>query len=115
MKWLMVIVFAGIFLSMTCVTVAASLDRSVVSAGRDLWPDLWFRATLMDAYCGFLTFFVWLAYKERGWIARSVWFVLIMLLGNFAMSAYVLWQLSKTKEFTWEALLLHQHQPSNHS
>ena len=108
MKWFLIVLFAGIFVSMTWITVAASLDRSVLQAGHRLWPDLWFRATLLDAYFGFLTFFVWLAYKERGWVARGVWFVLIMLLGNFAMSSYVLWQLSKMKDFSWEALLLRQ-------
>ena len=47
----------GVIACMTWITVAASLDRSVLQAGSDLWPDLWFRATLMDAYFGFLTFF----------------------------------------------------------
>ena len=106
MKWFLISLFAGIFLCMTCITVAATLDKSLLQASRELWPDLWFRATLMDAYFGFVTFFVWLAYKEKSWFARGVWFVLIMSLGNFAMSGYMLWQLSRTREFSWEGLLL---------
>ena len=98
----------GVILCMTGITVAASLDRSVLQAGRGLWPDPWFRATLLDAYLGFLTFFVWVAYKEQSWIARGSWFLSIMLLGNFAMSGYLLWQLSRIKNFTWKALLLRQ-------
>jgi hypothetical protein len=41
-------------------------------------------------------------------VPRSIWFVLIMLLGNFAMSAYVLWQIVKLREFSWEGLLLRE-------
>jgi hypothetical protein len=108
MKWFLVALFSGILVCMAWITVVASLERSVWEAGRGLWPDPWFCATLMDAYFGFLTFFVWLAYKERSWPARGVWFVLIMALGNFAMSGYLLWQLSKLKPFSWEALLLRQ-------
>lgn len=106
MKWLLIGLCVVVLICMTCITTVASLDRSVMQAGRGLWPDPWFIATLMDAYFGFLTFFVWVAYKETRWIARGTWFVAIMLLGNFAMSAYVLWQLSKLKEFSWEAFLL---------
>ncbi|WP_372717483.1 DUF1475 family protein [Novipirellula sp.] len=106
MKWILVTLCLIVIACMTWVTVMASLDRSVLQAGRGLWPDPWFLATLMDAYFGFLTFYVWVAYKEQRWIARVVWFVAIMLLGNFAMSGYLLWQLSKIKDFTWKALLL---------
>jgi hypothetical protein len=91
---------------MSWITVIASLNRNVMQAGSGLWPDPWFSATLMDAYFGFLTFFVWVAYKESNWIGRCLWFVAIMLLGNFAMSGYLLWKLLKIKDFTWEALLL---------
>ena len=112
MKWLLISLCLAVIVCMACITVAATLDRNVLQAGRGLWPDPWFRATLMDAYFGFLTFFVWVAYKERSWASRGVWFVAIMSLGNFAMSGYLLWQLSKMKQFSWEALLL-RHQPAN--
>jgi uncharacterized membrane protein len=111
MKWLLMTLCVSVIVCMTWITVVASLDRSVLQAGRGLWSDLWFRATLLDAYFGFLTFFVWVAYKEQSPIARASWFVSIMLLGNFAISGYVLWQLSKIKTFTWEALLL-RHEPA---
>jgi hypothetical protein len=54
-------------------------------------------ATLFDAYFGFLTFFVWVCFKERRLAAKVIWFVLIMALGNIAMSGYVLIQLFKLK------------------
>ncbi|MEW4531099.1 MAG: DUF1475 family protein [Maioricimonas sp. JB045] len=93
MRIVLTLVFGGILVAMLSVTVVASLDRSVFSVGAELTSDPWFIATLVDAYCGFLTFYVWVAYREQGWPARGVWFVLIMCLGNIAMAIYVLWQL----------------------
>ena len=78
---------------MLAVTTYASLDRSILSVGSQLTADHWFQATLADAYFGFLTFYVWVAYKEPVIWQKLLWFVLIMLLGNIAMSAYVLIQL----------------------
>jgi hypothetical protein len=51
----------------------------------------------MDAYCGFLTFYVWVLFKEARWLPRIGWFIAIMLLGNMAMSAYVLLQLLRLR------------------
>ena len=48
-----------------------------------------------DAYFGFLTFYMWVLYKERGIGMRILWFALIMSLGNIAMSLYVLIQLMR--------------------
>ena len=86
------IAFSAIFLLMLIVTIRASLVRSVFDNGH-LMSDPWFLATLCDAYCGFLTFYVWVFLKETSTFSRLVWFVLVMTLGNFAMAAYVLLQL----------------------
>jgi hypothetical protein len=87
------LLFALMLLAMLAMTTAASLHRGVFQALGDLWTDLWFKATLMDAYFGFITFYVWVAYKERRNRARILWFVLIMCFGNIAMATYVLIQL----------------------
>jgi hypothetical protein len=91
------ILFAAIFASLLFYTAWASTRQPVF-----LWGGLtqgvdryWTIATLMDAYFGFTTFYVWVFYKERGWLARVLWFVAIMLLGNMAMASYVLLQLSR--------------------
>lgn len=85
--------FAGILLAMLAVTTYASLDRSIFKAGPQLTSDPWFHATLADAYFGFITFYVWVAYKQKSTLARIGWFLAIMLLGNIAMAVYVLLQL----------------------
>jgi len=84
--------FALILVVLLACTIRASLVRSVLDNG-DLMSDVWFQATLLDAYLGFLTFYVWVAWKEQTLLRRLIWFVLIMSLGNIAMSAYVILQL----------------------
>jgi hypothetical protein len=88
MTWLKAM-FGAVLAGMIVVTVRGFLDRPVWEAG-NIVRDPWGFATLADAYCGFLTFYVWVAYRERGPAARVLWFVLIMALGNIAMSVYVL-------------------------
>lgn len=93
MIWFLRLLFGLVLAAMLAVTFGASLERSVFAAASELWPDPWFRATLADAYFGFLTVYVWIAYRERGWGRRLLWFVLLMALGNIAIAAYLLWQL----------------------
>ena len=89
------LLFGGIFTTLLAWTVWATLHQSVTSwGGLTTPPDhYWTIATLLDAYFGFITFYVWVAFKERRWLPRVSWFVAIMLLGNMAMSLYVLIQL----------------------
>ena len=84
------LLFGAILAVMLYVTVTAGLDRGIFDAGGELWRHPWFRATLADAYCGFLAFYAWVFYRERSWAGRGLWFVAIMALGNIAVAAYVL-------------------------
>ncbi|MGH8455912.1 MAG: DUF1475 family protein [Stenotrophobium sp.] len=85
----------------TLVTIStwATGHIGVMAAIRDLLArpragnNPWFIATLFDTFFAFLWFWLWVAYKETGWIARIVWLLLIFTLGNMAMGAYVLIQL----------------------
>ena len=91
-------VFSGLVLAgMLIVTTVASLDRGVFVAGAELWPDPWFKATLADAYFGFLTVFLWIAYKEVGLGRRILWLVLLLTLGNIAIAGYLMWQTFKLR------------------
>ena len=89
----LMLLFVGILIAMLAVTISASLQKNILEAGPALRAERWFQATLADAYFGFITFYVWVAYKETTRVGRMVWFVLIMLLGNIAMSVYVLREL----------------------
>ena len=90
--------FALIFVGMLSLVITASIDQNMFEAVGSMWPNWWFKATLADAYFGFLTFFVWVAYKELQLWRKLVWFASIMLLGNLAMSAYTLLELFKLQK-----------------
>ncbi|MFO1425994.1 MAG: DUF1475 family protein [Steroidobacteraceae bacterium] len=98
-KTLLQLLFGAIFLTLLAGTVWASLHQPVWEwQGLTREPDRgWTIATMLDAYGGFLTFYAWLHYKEQRWSRRVGWFVAIMLLGNMAMSAYVLRQLARLR------------------
>jgi Protein of unknown function (DUF1475) len=93
------IVFSCVFFALlVCTTWAGAHQAAWRWTGLTVGIDrYWTIATLMDAYFGFLTFYVWVFYKETHWPQRTIWFIAIMLLGNMAMSAYVLLQLYKLK------------------
>jgi len=93
MIWFLRILFGVVLGSMLWVTSWASLQCPLFGVPRDVFTHPWFIATLFDAYWGFITFFVWVCYKQTSWIARAAWFVAIMLLGNIAMAAYCLSEL----------------------
>ncbi len=80
----------AILLGMAGLTVAAGAERGLFDAGAALWPDAWFRATLADAYFGFLIAYCWIFYREASWGRRGLWFVLVMTLGTMAVSVYLL-------------------------
>ena len=93
-KTALIVLFGSIFLSLLLFTSYASTQQPVWEwTGLTQRPNNWWSlATLLDAYYGFITFYVWVLYKETRVAPRVGWFVGIMLLGNMAMSAYVLRQ-----------------------
>ncbi len=96
-----------ILLCMIVLTVVAIQESSLMEAGSKLWNDAWFRLTLADAYFGFLILYLWVAYKERTLWSRIAWFALFMTMGNMAVAAYILIQLSRVRHGNLaESLLL---------
>lgn len=91
----LLVLFGAILAIMLAVTSWASFVQPLWEwQGLTRVPDhAWTLATLVDAYCGFITFCVWVFYKERSWGRRVLWFVAIMALGNMAMAGYVLMRL----------------------
>jgi len=106
------LLFGAILVTMIGVTTWASLRQPVWQwGGLTQAPDNgWTIATLCDAYFGFVTFYVWLAWKERRWLPRVAWLIAILLLGNMAMATYVLLQLRRLpKEAPMATLLTERH------
>ena len=83
--------FIVIILSMLGVTTWASLSEALGAFVRGpVFKNPWVVATLFDAYWAFISFYVWVAWKEQSLAARVLWFISIILLGNIAMSSYML-------------------------
>lgn len=89
------VVFIVILLAMLAVTSWASSIVALWKTPSEVVSHPWFIATLFDAYFGFITFWLWVAYKETSVAARILWLVLILLLGNIAMAIYMLIKLFK--------------------
>jgi hypothetical protein len=89
------LLFLAIFLWMLAMTLHLQGRESILLSPKEFsWQTSpWAVATLFDAYFGFLTFFVWVCFKETKFLRKCLWFVLIMALGNIAMAGYVLIQL----------------------
>jgi hypothetical protein len=52
--------------------------------------ECWAWAKLCDVYSCFIAFICWVGWRERSRGLQILWFILIMTLGNIAMSLYVL-------------------------
>jgi hypothetical protein len=85
--------FILVLTSMLAVTTWASLHTPLTKIPREVFGHPWFIATLFDAYWAFITFFVWVAWKETSTLARILWFISILALGNIAMAVYMLREL----------------------
>ena len=90
MIWFLRIAALFVLLTMLCVTSWASLQLPLWQTPRAVVLHPWFIATMFDTYFGFLTFYLWLAYRETSWRARILWLLAILALGNIAMSSYLL-------------------------
>jgi hypothetical protein len=109
MIWLLRFAFGGVLITMLCVTGWASALVPLWQTPRTLVQHPWFIATLFDCYFGFLTFYLWVAYRESSWLARALWLIAILALGNIAMAGYMLialWRLPSSAPI--DRLLLRQ-------
>ena len=103
------IAFGCVLVTMLCATSWASYQCALWKTPQALVTHPWFIATLFDCYFGFLTFYVWLVYKETRWLLRIAWLIAILLLGNIAMSSYMLITLCRLPtNATIEQILLRQ-------
>lgn len=104
------VAFGFVLAAMLAVTTWASLQCALWEIPESVFQHRWFIATLADTYFAFLTFYLWVAYKEVSNAKRVIWLISILLLGNIAMAAYILLQLFKLpKDARMEDLLLRKH------
>jgi Protein of unknown function (DUF1475) len=89
------VLFVIILASMLWVTTWAGMQCPLFGVPRSVATHPWFIATMFDAYWGFVTFYVWVFYRQVSWTARLAWILAILALGNIAMSSYCLAALSE--------------------
>lgn len=106
MRTPLILLFGIIFVWMIVMTALTSIKMPIWDAFATFGDNPWATATLWDAYFGFLTFYVWVAWREVRFTPGILWFVLILALGNIAMSLYVLIQLFRLKNTDSPSLLL---------
>jgi hypothetical protein len=73
----------------------ASSRVALFDIPREVFTHPWFLATLADAYFAFVAFWVWVAWKERTFAARSLWLLAILLWGNPAIALYMLLEVAR--------------------
>lgn len=98
MRSFLILLFGTIFVWMIVMTTLTSIKMPIWDAFTTFGDNPWATATLWDAYFGFLTFYVWVAWREIRITQKILWFLLIMALGNIAMSLYLLIQLFRLKK-----------------
>jgi hypothetical protein len=102
-------IFIGFLAAILGTTIWAGSVVALWDTPREVATHPWFIATLVDTYLAFFTFWLWVAYKETGWISRLAWLVAILFLGNIAMAIYVLIKLFRLPaDAPLEKLLLRQ-------
>ena len=97
MLWLLRLLFVAILGCMLAVTGWASGQCALFAIPHAVFTHPWFIATLFDAYWAFVTFTVWVLWKEQSLGARILWFIAVILWGNIAMSLYMLAELFRIK------------------
>lgn len=101
----LIIFFSLMLISIISVTTWASLEQNVLLGFQYLFNSRWGIATLFDTYFGFLTIYLWIAYKEVSWGRRLLWLILVLNLGSIAFSFYILNELRKLKGGSLDLLL----------
>jgi hypothetical protein len=65
--------------------------------GGKILQNPWGIVSLVDLYTGFTLFSVWIVYRERSVFSSVVWVALMMVLGFFTASVYILVTLISSK------------------
>jgi len=95
MKIAKIIAFMGV-LAMAAVLLYGFTVGDFSSDGAEILRNPWGIVSLVDLYTGFVLFSAWIVYRERSVIVSIVWVVLMMVLGFFTASLYVLVALQKS-------------------
>ena len=84
-------------LAMTGVLIYGFTVGDFSGEGSQLLTMPWGIVSLVDLYVGFILFSAWIIFRERSAAASIIWVILMMVLGFFTASLYVLLALQKSQ------------------
>ncbi len=96
MKYAKMISALGI-LAMTAVLIYGFTVGDFGRDGAELLQNPWGVVSMVDLYTGFTLFSAWIVFREKSFIRSLIWVVLMMVLGFFTASLYVLIALYASK------------------
>lgn len=94
---LLKVIYALVLIVMIAVTAWSGMHENILAIPPVVLNDVWFKATLFDAYFGFMSFFFWICYREKSLALKVFLFFAIVFLGNIAMAIYALVALFRLK------------------
>lgn len=92
-----VIALRTTFISLGCLMVATlvyTLSIDGLPFRRELLTP-WMGATLVDFYINIFALALWICYKERHWLAATLWVIFLVCLGSVTTCTYIVIQLFK--------------------
>ncbi len=89
------VAIAGV-IAMSAAIGYALLTGDFAREGAALTAMPWGIVSLVDLYTGFALFALWVLYREAARPVAWIWVVLILVLGNLATAAYVLWAFQRS-------------------
>ena len=103
------IIFSVLLVFITTIVVVTSLESNLFEQWDFLGNIPWMRATLWDFYANVFVIYCWVLYKERNWVFKSLWLLLLVTLGSIGSCLYILIALYRLpKNATVKDLLIQQ-------
>lgn len=84
-------------LAMSGALLNGFINGSFSEDGGALLANPWGIVSLVDLYVGFVLFSLWIAFREKKLSSTVIWIVLVMVLGFFTASLYVLLALQQSR------------------
>ena len=96
MKIAKIIAWLGV-IAMTVALLNGLINGSFFDDGNIILNNPWGIVSLVDLYVGFILFALWIIFREKSIMSIIIWVTLLMVLGFFIGSLYVLIKLYQSK------------------
>jgi hypothetical protein len=80
-------------LAMAVVLIYGFTVGNFAADGAELLQNPWGVVSFVDLYVGFALFSIWIVFREKSLVSSVIWVVLMMILGFFTGSVYMLYAL----------------------